>query len=241
MKKKLSKRTLLIKALISGVFFWILFSFVQTNELIRLFTRIDWFFFVLSFVLIPVMLVVSCLKWKMVLDLNSKKIPIFTLIRIYMIGYLFSNLLPSTVGGDVARSYYSGKIINNQSFSAIAIFIERFSGVFLLFFLVVFSPLMKKGLYQSPYFYIPGFGAFFLILLTIWIWYAQDPLDIPNRIARYIFKILTQVALLTGMNILKNGVEILEKKYTAIFNRLVKLHQELREAVATIRKDKLLF
>ncbi len=234
----MSKRSLVIKVLISGAFFWVLASFVQTNQLVQIISRIDWLYFILAFALSPVMLAVSCLKWKMILDLHEKKIPFFRLIKIYLIGYFFSNLLPSTVGGDVARSYYSGKIIKNQSFAAIAIFIERFSGVFFLFFLVMLSPLIKMDLYRSPYIYIPGIGSFFLFLITVWVWRVQKPLRLIDRVAQLIFSFLFKFSSLPG---LASIIRTLEKKYQAIYLRLEKLHVELGTAVKTIGKDKFLF
>ena len=238
MKKKMSKRALLIKALMSGAFFWILISFVQTNQLVQIISRVDWLYLTLSLVLSPVMLCVSCLKWKMILDLQERKISFFRLIRIYLIGYFFSNLLPSTVGGDVARSYYSGKIINNQSFSAIAIFIERFTGVFFLFFLVILAPLIKTDLYRSPYIYIPSIGAFVLLIIIFWIWRVQNPLALPHRLAQWSFLFLFKFVSFPG---LISVIEIVEKKYQAVYRRLEKLHDELGTAVTTIRRDRSLF
>jgi len=238
MKKKISKRALFVKVIISGCFFWILISFVQTDQLFEVASRINWLYLTLSFVLIPVMLVVSSLKWKMILDLHEKKIPFLRLIRIYLIGYFFSNLLPSTVGGDVVRSYYSGKIINNQSFSAIAIFIERFSGVFILLILVIVSPLINADLYKSPYIYIPSIVSIVLILITVWIWRAQQPLELLHRLARVIFSFLYKSASLPGLTGLTSIIKVLEKFYQNIYRRLEKLHNELKTSVNTIRQDR---
>ena len=115
MKQKMSSTTFVVKAIISVAFFAVLLSFVRGNELLKMLDRIDWWFFTLSFLLVPIMLSTSCLKWKSVLDVKDPKIPFLTLIRIYLIGYFFSNLLPSNVGGDVVRSFYTGKIIENQA------------------------------------------------------------------------------------------------------------------------------
>ncbi|NNK93813.1 MAG: flippase-like domain-containing protein [Desulfobacterales bacterium] len=238
MKKKISRRTIFAKVIISGCFFWILFSFVQTDQFLKVASRINWFYLTFSFILIPVMLIVSSLKWKMILDLHEKKIPFFQLIRIYLIGYFFSNLLPSTVGGDVVRSYYSGKIINNQSFSAIAIFIERFSGIFILLFLVVISPLLNLDLYKSPYIYIPSIVSIVLILITFWIWRAQQPLELLHQLARVIFSFLYKSASLPGLTGFTSIIKVLEKLYQNIYRRTEKLHNELKTSVNTIKQDR---
>ena len=238
MEKKISKRALFVKVIISGCFFWILFSFIQTDQLLEVASRINWVYFILSFVLIPVMLLVSSLKWKMILDLHEVKIPFHRLVRLYLIGYFFSNLLPSTVGGDVVRSYYSGKIINNQSFSAIAIFIERFSGIFILLVLVIISPLIDANLYKSPYIYIPSIVSFVLILITLWILRAQHPLELFHRLARVIFSFLHKSAPLPGLTGLTSIIKVLEKLYQNIYWRTEKLHNELKTSITTIKKDR---
>ncbi len=241
MKKKISKRALFIKAIISAAFFWILISFVQTNELIAIFSRINWYYFALSFALLPVMLFVSCMKWKMVLDLNEKTIPFWVLIRIYLIGYFFSNLLPSTVGGDVVRSYYSGKKIDNQSFAAIAIFIERFSGVFFLFLLVLFSPLFKADLYSNAYIYIPSILSLVFISITLCIWWMSKPFELPNRIVRLFFSLLYRLCSSIGSSKLTQLIEKVESVYNKILEKLEKLRKELGNAVQIIKRDKFLF
>lgn len=241
MKKANFKLRLLTKGVISVAFFWVLFSFVQTDELFKIFQNIDYIYFFLSFALVPVMVIVSCLKWKIILNLHSRKVPFFRLIRIYLIGYLFSNLLPSTVGGDVVRSYYSGKLINNQSFAAIAIFIERFSGLFLLFFLVLFTPMLQNDLYARSYFFIPSVGAFFLIGVIIWIWRVQNPLDLPARIARMFFSLCYKISSFSRLSMLSLLIERAESFCCKIHARLEKLHFELRLAVTTIQKDRSLF
>jgi uncharacterized protein (TIRG00374 family) len=238
MGEKISKRSLIVKVILSGCFFWILLSFVKTDQLVEVVSHIDWFYFTLSFLLTPVMLVVSCLKWKMILDLHEKKIPFRRLIRIYLIGYFFSNLLPSTVGGDVTRSYYSGKIIKNQSFSAIAIFIERFTGVFMLLILVIFSPLMKAGLYKSAYIYVPSIISITLILLIILIWRFRQSLKLLHRFAQSVFSFLNKSAFASGINWFTSFIEVLEKIYRKIYSRLEKLHDEMNISVTTIRKDR---
>jgi len=237
MKKELSKKFLAVKIIISGAFFWVLISFVQTHQLIQIISSIDWLYFFLCFALMPIMLTVSCLKWQMILDLHDIKIPFFKLIKIYLIGYFFSNLLPSTVGGDVVRSYYSGKIIENQSFSAVAVFIERFSGVILLLFLVILSPLIQTDLYQNPYIYIPSIGSFFLLLVIIWIWRIQNPLKLPRLITEWLFSFAAHAIPFPAF---KSVILATEKKCAAIYMRLERLHHELGTAVKTIRKNRTL-
>lgn len=232
--------TYLVKAGISAAFFWVLFSYVRGNELAAMLDRIDWFYFTLSFLLVPLMLSVSCLKWKMLLDVREPKIPFLTLIRIYLIGYFFSNLLPSNVGGDVVRSYYTGRLINSQTYSAVCVFVERFSGVLLLVLLVIFAPLFRPHLYHSPYVFVPALAAVALLFVIGWVWTVREPLRLPESMMNMFFAGLRKVAERAGGRVLPRAVLSCEGFSHALFRKLTRFHQELVGAVTVIRNDRVL-
>ena len=241
MPPKVSKKKLFLKAIISLAFFSILLSFVQGNELAQIFSQVDWFYFALSLALSPVMIVVSCLKWKMILDAGGSRIPFTTLFRIYLIGYFFSNMLPSTVGGDVVRSYYAGKLIQDQSYSAIAIFIERFSGIFFLFFLVILAPLLLPSLYQSPYVLVPIAGSSVLIAITLWVGRVKDPYILPNKIVVVLLTVFEKMLRIVGYSKTDTLLTKINTIYNTFMGRVEKLHDKLTLALAAIGKDKKLF
>ncbi len=238
MPPKVSKKKLLLKAIVSLAFFSILLSFVQGNELALMFSQINWFYFSLSLALSPLMIVVSCLKWKMILDAGGRRVPFTTLFRIYLIGYFFSNMLPSTVGGDVVRSYYAGKLIQDQSYSAIAIFIERFSGIFFLFFLVILAPLLLPSLYQSPYVLVPIAGSFTLIVITLWVGRVRDPYSLPNKIVAFFLKGFAKMLLFVGYQKADHVLTRVNTFYDTLMARVEKLHEKLKLALIAIRKDR---
>jgi glycosyltransferase 2 family protein len=235
---QVSKKKLLFKGIVSLAFFLILISFVQGNQLALMFSQIDWVYLFLSLVLSPVMIVVSCLKWKMILDAGGSCIPFATLFRIYLIGYFFSNMLPSTVGGDVVRSYYAGKLINDQSYSAIAIFIERFSGIFFLFFLVILAPLLVPTLYQSPYVLVPIAASFSLIVITLWIGRVKNPYTLPNKIVALTLNVLEKVLSFVRYKKSEHLLTAINRQYQSFMARVEKLHDKLRLALGTIQQDK---
>ena len=241
MKKNVFSRSFYIKALFSVAFFAVLLSFVQGHELLAVLDQVNWWYFTLSFLLVPVMLSTSCLKWKVILDVSDRRVPFLTLIRIYLVGYFFSNLLPSTVGGDVVRSFYSGKIIDNQAYSAVSVFVERFSGILFLIVLVILAPLLKPELYRSPYVYIPAIAAASLLLVIIWVWSFRDPLHLPDKIARTLLSSMEKGAEKTGVSLLVRLAALCVRLYNGLFRRLQKFHDELKKAVVTIRRDKVLF
>ena len=187
MKRKIAKPLkLAAKLILSLAFFSVLLSFVQGNQLLELFSQINWFFFALSFVVTLVMVAASCAKWKIILDLK-RELSYRELFRIYLVGYFFSNILPSTVGGDVVRSYYAGRLIDNQDFSAVSVFVERFSGIFFLFLLVIVAPFFRPELYRSPYLYFPAVAGTLFAFITLWVRKARNPFALPDRTAHLFF------------------------------------------------------
>lgn len=236
----MKRTTIAIKICICLAFFGVLLSFVQANELRKMFSQIDWTYFTLSFLLVPIMLSTSCLKWKLLLDAKGKPVPFLTLIRIYLIGSFFSNLLPSSVGGDVARSFYAGKIIDNQAYSAVSIFVERFSGGILLLVLVIVAPLMHPSLYLSPYVSIPALSAFCILLVIFWVWKASDPFHLPDKIIGTLFSLLKRGAQQSGLSLFIRGVDRLQGLYFRVRNKLKKVRHELNHAIHALRHNRLL-
>ncbi len=235
-----NKKIFILKILLGFSFFLLLLSFVRENELRSLFARIQWGYMLMSFLLIPVMLATSCLKWKVLLDVNGKKVSLPALMRIYFIGYFFSNLLPSAVGGDVVRSFYSGKMIKNQAYAAVCVFLERFTGVLFLLLLVIFAPLAKPGLYVHPEIFIPVLGACFLLFVMLWIGNVKDPLGLPERIVGWFLQFGSKVADRYSLSILIKLVASLEKIAQKIFHKLGRFNDELEKSVHVIKNQRIL-
>jgi glycosyltransferase 2 family protein len=235
MNETVNKKTLAAKLILCGVFITILVSFVRGNELVAVFSRPDWYYLTFSLLLGPLMLVVSCLKWKVLLDLSGKRLRFRELLRIYLVGYFFSNLLPSTVGGDVARSYYSGRLIGNQAFAAVCVFVERFSGLFLLLILVILAPAVRPGLYASPFFYVPAAVAFFLICLVMLVWKVREPLSVPDRMVTIILERIHGAAEHSRFSPAGRWAAAAERLYQRFKQMLTRMHDELRGATRLIR------
>ncbi|WP_163338866.1 lysylphosphatidylglycerol synthase transmembrane domain-containing protein [Desulfopila sp. IMCC35008] len=230
----------LFKGCVGVAFLLVLFSFVQKNEVVEVLGRIDWLYFSLSFLLVPVMLSTSCYKWRILLKVKDPTVSFRDLMRIYLVGYFFSNLLPSNVGGDVVRSFYSGQIIKDQVYSAVAVFLERFTGVLFLIMLVIGAPLFIPELYSSPYFYFPSLAAFILLIVILWVMTVKEPLKLPDAIAHAIFGGCRSVAEKTGLKILVWPVDFLQGVYENISGKVAKFHVELMRAMTIIVKEPVL-
>ncbi len=148
-----------LKALVTIAFFVVLFRWIQRHDWTAALRATDFVYVLLSLLIIPVMVASSCAKWHVLLRSQGHPVPFRTLFAYYLIGYYFSNLLPSMVGGDAVRLVYSGRRIGTFGHAAAAVFLERFTGILLLLTLVVFAPALRPGLYRHPAVWLPALGA----------------------------------------------------------------------------------
>jgi uncharacterized protein (TIRG00374 family) len=228
---------LLVKIAVSFAFFLVLLSFVNANRLLEIFARVDYFFLGLSFVVSLVMVSGSCMKWKVILDLKEK-LRFTELLKIYFVGYFFSNILPSTVGGDVVRSYYAGRLIENQAYAAVSIFVERFSGVFFLFILVFIAPLFHLELLRHASVYLPAAAGLTLAFITIFVFKAANPFDLPNFVMRLLLSMLRGMSARLELNFLLKAAAVLENVYGKIIGKMERFRNEMQLAVKALRSDR---
>lgn len=161
------------------------------------------------------------------------------MLRSYLIGYFFTNLMPSNVGGDVVRSYYIGRHIGSQSHAAVSVFIERFSGILLLLVLAILAPLMKPELYKHLIVFLPACGAFILLLIITWIWKVQEPLKVTDKIARAIFSLIRKTNYTLRLNACNKLVDKMEHLYGKVFVQAERFHEKLVSSVRYLSSNRI--
>jgi len=233
-------RHLIIKAALSAAFFLIIFKSIPGAELRLRLYQIDFLFFALSLLIIPVIVPTNSLKWKILVEQQGPSVNFFYLLRIYFIGYFFSNLLPSNVGGDVMRALYLGRHIHNKALAAVSVFIERLSGILLLMVLAVVAPLMKPALYNDVYIILPATGAFIFIILIIRMGKMRDPFKVPRRRVRHIFIFVHKHDNGKHGNLSSNILKKLEYYGEKALIKTDVFHKKLMEALTYLKNDKLL-
>jgi len=219
-----AKYSFWIRACVSAAFFVVLFAVVGTREFAVMLREVRPGYFVLNLALVAVMIPASCLKWRILLALQGERVPFGFLLKNYLVGYYFSNLLPSNVGGDVVRSYYVGRHIGSQSRCAVSVFLERVSGILFLLLLGIVAPLMHRGLYARPEIWIPAVGAAGILLLTVSLSFLRRPPQFPRRVLNVMF------ARLRGRRV----VDRVERAALGVLGHLEDFHARLRTAVAEL-------
>ncbi len=73
--------------------------------------------------------VVSALKWHVLSAAHGLSASRLKLTLLYLVGYFFNNILPTSIGGDVVRAYELGKTDGKPAEAMASVFMERFTGL----------------------------------------------------------------------------------------------------------------
>jgi uncharacterized protein (TIRG00374 family) len=149
-QKKDSSPLFLVKLLVGLSLIGLLFWQVDLTSIFQLFSKINIKFIALLVLMAFALNLVSCLKWKLFLQEYGNTISVFRLLSLYFIGKFFNNFFPSTVGGDIARSYILGKQIQSKRRSFASVILERLTGFIALNILAFIFALMNIQLLKVP-------------------------------------------------------------------------------------------
>jgi uncharacterized protein (TIRG00374 family) len=88
----------------------------------------DWRWAVAGLVLAAVAMVINVFRWQLMLRGQGARASLATLIRLYLIGMFFNNVLPSRMGGDFVRAYGVSLTATSKTRSAAAVIMDRLVG-----------------------------------------------------------------------------------------------------------------
>jgi glycosyltransferase 2 family protein len=71
---------------------------------------------------------ISSLKWWLLLRAAGTPVPYSWTVRVYLIGQFFSNFLPTQIGGDAVRVLYLSRRIGRPALAIASVFVERVTG-----------------------------------------------------------------------------------------------------------------
>ncbi|MFH1790686.1 MAG: lysylphosphatidylglycerol synthase transmembrane domain-containing protein [Candidatus Omnitrophota bacterium] len=113
-------------------------------------------------------------------------IPFIRLTELSFIGMFFNNFMPTALGGDIVKAYYTGRITGSKAKSYISVFMDRLTGMFSFAFLglaaliacwdMVTDPMIKKGV---------------LVFVLVCVFLAVAFLNV--RVARLMFSIFSKI------------------------------------------------
>jgi uncharacterized protein (TIRG00374 family) len=107
-------------------------------------------------------------RWRVVLRAIGVIVPAADVLRQYLIGMFFSNLLPTAVGGDAVKVYYLGRSAGYAEAGA-SVLVDRILGFAWLAFIgagLAWSVPAGSSLFELNRALLTGFAAGFVVLLS---------------------------------------------------------------------------
>jgi len=166
----LKKKLLVIaKLLVSVSLLWYLISIVDFNETLGKLKNVDFRYLALAFTISITMVMLSALKWKLILKSDGLTTPYPVLLQSYYIGNFLGLFLPTGFGGDIYRVYAlssRNKAVGKVTFSVL---FDRLTGLYALLSIALLGYLLlPDAIYDLELLlcWIIGITIFFLLTTT---------------------------------------------------------------------------
>lgn len=134
-------------------------------------SRSSFSFLILVGGIVLVNIVLSSLKWRVLLLSDQIDIPLRKLVVSYVIGGFFNVLLPSTIGGDSYRIYDIMRKSGQGVRTAASVFADRLSGFIALTFLSLIASFFVAIKIDKPFLAVlplAVLAGLFLVLYLLW-------------------------------------------------------------------------
>jgi uncharacterized membrane protein YbhN (UPF0104 family) len=128
--KKPARRMLLVitQICVSAALLFFLLRQIDVAKLIAIWGNVRQPFLWLAVALQLGGVLISALKWWLLLRASGQPMPYRWTVRTYLIGQFFSNFLPTQIGGDAVRVYYLSRRIGRPAIAVASVFVERITG-----------------------------------------------------------------------------------------------------------------
>jgi glycosyltransferase 2 family protein len=173
----------LLKVLISaGLIYWILLG-TELSEILAALREATFGLLIVAFSLHLLGFTISAVRWRLLLHSRGTDASIRFLVESYIVGMFFNNFLPSTIGGDVYRTYDSWRLGQSKSSALAVVFVDRFLGLMALVLFALLALLHANDLTRS----IPRLSLWLILGMVgmvgfIWLLFAP-PAWLPGLVA----------------------------------------------------------
>lgn len=121
------RATVLKVAVTAGLAAYVLWH-ARLGEALETLARADWRWVLLAGVFAALAMVLNVTRWQLMLRGQGGPAPLASLVRLYLIGMFFNNILPSRLGGDVVRAYGASLLATSKTRSVAAVLMDRLVG-----------------------------------------------------------------------------------------------------------------
>jgi len=136
--------------------------------------------------IVTIALILS-LRLKLLFTGEGLDIPFGRIVQLSYIGYFFNNFMPTAVGGDIVKAYYAYKHTNQKAKSFIAVFMDRFIGLFSFISIAVIALFFSWGSIDLALKKLVLAFAFFFIVVFLVV--------LNTAVAKVVLKALSRLKL----------------------------------------------
>jgi uncharacterized protein (TIRG00374 family) len=176
---------ILVKAIVSAsLMYWILRD-TDFSQVWESFLRADAGILVGTYFLCFVGYLISASRWQILLKSQGVHADRAFLIKSFMVGLFFNNLLPSTVGGDVVRAHDSTRFGISRVAALAVIMVDRFLGLLALASIALVSVALSGGLHADiaiPYAIVIACLVFAAAVSAIFLGSRRDSLNVFAKV-----------------------------------------------------------
>ncbi|MBI5669324.1 MAG: flippase-like domain-containing protein [Chloroflexi bacterium] len=155
---------------------------VGINELLATLRQADPLLVIVAVLLSPLLILISVIKWQLLLRSQGDEVSFWFLFRLYYVGYFFNNFLPSTVGGDVVRVYELGNRTRDPAGALASVFMERLTGFVVLLLLAILALLGNLTLIQDTALTLAVLAVVVMFAGVLWVIFDRRLLDWMERV-----------------------------------------------------------
>ncbi len=154
---------MLAKATTSILLLYLSLHWVNLSALGERLSRLEWGWVALALLLLLGQIVLLAARWSNIATACGAKLDFISVLQITFAATFFNQVLPSTIGGDGARTWLFARKGAGWANAAYSVLIDRIAGVFVLaLFVIVCLPLTFSLIHDSTAraaLFVIGFGA----------------------------------------------------------------------------------
>lgn len=207
------RRKILIKSGFSGILLCLLISQMEAGEFVRVLLSTKLSFLILALGVQVFTILLSVIRWRIVLGNFAIRVRLTTLSRLNLIGAFFNLFLPSSIGGDFFRAYYLSKRKGRgMSTTLTTIFLERSGGLCALLIVGTLASSWNRVEIQG----IDTLHAFLILdalylLVNALVFYSGIQLLVRRILERFLSRDME-----VKLRLVADGLERLRRNYASL-------------------------
>ncbi len=151
------------------------------QDLVGTFSRANLWLILISILLVPIIDIVSSIKWYCLARAIGLPVGLWRLYAYYVIGGFFNLVLPSSIGGDFVRIHELSRYTGRYAESAAVVFVERFSGLAMLVFLAAIAVVVNLQMFNLPWLTVTLTIGLVGVALICWVIIDARPFNFIDK------------------------------------------------------------